>query len=396
MGVLETKKVIQPPKRRRMTKTRRQLQLILKVTVIVALVLALGSLVYIAGFAKYETIDLGELTKAEINGYNGHGTVSTTTEIVTGYENFFETVHVNIVDSEEAVNGMLSNGDKVEIEYTYDKKVAKASGLKVKAKTEYINIKDLPDAKVVSCDELFAGIDFSYEGIAPLVTITMNNNTTNEVLKTVEFQIRNEKEYYDVGDTVIVDAVFDEAVMAANTYEITPGANGYSKEFTISGCDRYLTDYTELPADILQQMKEHGATLFGQNSGDANEFGLRVFSDAGLMYTTENTKYTFRFTGTRYISSYFANVEPEHIGEVGTHVNDVKIVYDTGVSQSDGQSVTAEAVVIYRNIIKKADGTIEVNLDEGEIISVSRRDAQIKELVRGTEDDQYSSVKLEQ
>ncbi|MBQ0027502.1 MAG: hypothetical protein KBS96_02750 [Lachnospiraceae bacterium] len=396
MGVLETKKVIQPPKRRRMTKARRQLQLILKAVVTVALVIALGSVVYVVGFAKYETIDLSELTKAELNGYNGHGTLKTTTEIVTGYETFFETVHVNILDSEKAVNGMLSNGDKIEIEYTYDKKVAKSLGLKIKAKDEYVNVKDLPDATVVSCDELFAGVDIAYEGIAPLVTISLVNNTSNEVLKTVEFKVKNQKEFYDNGDVVVVEAVFDNALMAANAYEIKPGANGFTKEFTISGCDRYLTDYTELPDDILQQMKEHGATLFGQNSGDANEFGLRIFSDAGLMYTTENTKYTFRFTGTRYISSYFANVEPEHIGEVGTHVNDVKVVYDTGVSQSDGQSVTAEAVVIYRNILKKADGTIVVNFDEGEIISVSRRDSQIKELVRGTEDDQYSSTKLEQ
>lgn len=397
MGVLETKKVIQPPKRRRMTKAKRRLELILKLSVTIALVIALGSLVYVLGFAKYVPIDLSELTKAELNGYNGHGTLSTTTEIVTGYESFFETVHVNIIDSEEAVNGMLSNGDRIELEYSYDKKVAKSLGLKVKARDEFVNVKDLPDATVLSCDDLFAGINISYEGIAPLVKVTLNNTTSDPVLSQVEFKIKNEKEYYDNDDVVTVEAVFDKSLMANNAYEVAAGPNGYTKDFTISGCDRYLTDYTELPDDLLQQMKEHGSTLFGQNSGDANEFGLRVFSDAGLMYTTSESKeYTFRFTGTRYISSYFANVEEEHIGEVGTHVNDVKVVYDTGVSQSDGQSVTAEAVVIYRNIIRRADGTIEVNFDEGEIISVSRRDAQIKELVRGTDDDQYTSTKLEQ
>ncbi len=77
------------------------------------------------------------------------------------------------------------------------------------------------------------------------------------------------------------------------------------------------------------------------------------------------------------------------------HYNDVKIVYDTAISQNDGETVPAEAVVIFRNLIKKEDGSIEVNLDEGQIISVSRRDDQIKKLVRCTDDDTYVAVKFE-
>lgn len=393
MGVLETKKVIQPPKRRRMTKARRRLELILKVSLCVLAVLIICCLVYTFGFANYETINLNDLTKAELDGYNGHGTLKTTTEAVAGYESFFYTVKVDIVDTDTVKNGQLSNGDKIEIVYSYDKSAAKSLGLRIKAKKEYVKVKDLPDATVITNDRLFEGIDISYEGISPLTTVTLNNNTTDEVLRTVDFQIQGDKEYYANGDTVVVEAIYDETLMAANAYEIQ-GSN--TKEFTVSGCDEYITDYTQLPDSVLAQMKEHGATLFGTSSGDANEFGLRVFSDAGLMYTTENTKYTFRFTGTRYISSYFSNIEEEHIGEVGTHINDVKIVYDTGIAQSDNQSVSCEAVVIYRNVIKRTDGTIEVNYDEGEIISVSRRDDQIKNLVRGTDDDQYTSTKLEQ
>ena len=96
-----------------------------------------------------------------------------------------------------------------------------------------------------------------------------------------------------------------------------------------------------------------------------------------------------------FISAYFACVTEEHIGEPGTHYNDVKVVYDTAISQNDGETVAAEAVVIFRNLIKKEDGSIEVNLDEGQIISVSRRDDQIKNLVRCTDDDTYVAVKFE-
>lgn len=395
MGVLETKKVIQPPKRRHMNKRLRTIQMVVRACVLASLAILVCVFVYMVGFAKYVSVDLSELTKAELSGYDGHGTLKTSTLMLSGYEEFFDTVKVNIVDSPDATNGELSNGDKVELSYSYDKDMAKQLGLKVKANEEYVTVKNLPGATVVSLEELFAGINISYTGVAPLITVELQNNTTDEVLSLVEFEIVDPKPFYDDGEMVTVKASFDEAVMSSNAYEIEDGGTGYTKNYVVSSSDRYLTDASELPRDLLEQMKAKGATLFGTNSGDANEFGLRVFSDAGLMYTTENTKYTFRFTGTSFISAYFSCVDSEHIGEVGTHVNDVKIVYDTGVTQSDGQSVAAEAVVIFRNVIKHADGTIDVDLDDCDIISVSRRDDQIKNLVRGTDDDQYTSTKLE-
>lgn len=396
MGVLETKRVIQPPKRRRMNKRMRAIQSMLRIFVLVIGVAVIGILIYILGFARYVSIDLADLTNVELSGYDGKGTLEPSTKMVVGYEEFFDTVEVNMVENDEAVNGQLSNGDRVELEYTYDKSVAKALKLRVKTEEEYVIVKDLPAATVVTEDDIFEGILVSYEGIAPLVTVTMENNTVDEVLKTVEFEVVNPKEYYDNGDVFTVRAVCDPGVFFDAEYETADGATEYTRDYPISVPDRYITDASEISDELLEDMKAKGASLFGTESGDANEFGLRIFSDAGKMYTTENTKYTFRFTGTSYISAYFTHVNDEYAGQQGTHYNDVKIVYDTGISQSDGQSVAAEAVVIYRNIIKREDGTVDVDLDEGQIISVSRRDEQIKNLVRATDDDQYTSMKLEQ
>lgn len=142
-------------------------------------------------------------------------------------------------------------------------------------------------------------------------------------------------------------------------------------------------------------MKSYGLTLFGTEPGDANEFGLRIFMDAGIMYTTDNKQYTFRFSNPYFISAYFTTINEEYMGQVGTHVNDVKIVYETNIVQSDGQSTSAEAVVIFRNIVKHADGTVTVDFSDAELISVSRRDAQIKNLVRSTDDPQYTATKIE-
>ena len=395
MAILETKRVIVQPRRRKMSKRRRTIELVIKGVALATFAFAVAFAVYMVGIARYDVINLSELTSATLTGYDGNGTLGVETEILPEYGAFFETVKVDILENDKTKNGELSNGDKLEIEYSYDKDLAKSLGLKVKGKKETVTVKDLPEATVISRDELFSGIIVETEGVAPMMTVNVVNNTTDEVLKTVEFSIVDPKECYDDGDVITVKASFDSETLAKYPYEIEGEGNSLTKDYTVSSKERYLTDISEVPDELLEEMKSKGATLFGTEPGDANEFGLRVFSDAGKMYSTDGTDYTFRFTTVSFISAYFACVTEEHIGEPGTHYNDVKVVYDTAISQNDGETVAAEAVVIFRNLIKKEDGSIEVNLDEGQIISVSRRDDQIKNLVRCTDDDTYVAVKFE-
>ena len=395
MAILETKRVIVQPRRRKMSKRRRTIELVIKGVALATFAFAVAFAVYMIGIARYDVINLSELTSATLTGYDGNGTLGVETEILPEYGAFFETVKVDILENDKTKNGELSNGDKLEIEYSYDKDLAKSLGLKVKGKKETVTVKDLPEATVISRDELFSGIIVETEGVAPMMTVNVVNNTTDEVLKTVEFSIVDPKECYDDGDVITIKASFDSETLAKYTYEIEGEGNSLTKDYTVSSKERYLTDISEVPDELLEEMKSKGATLFGTEPGDANEFGLRVFSDAGKMYSTDGTDYTFRFTTVSFISAYFACVTEEHIGEPGTHYNDVKVVYDTAISQNDGETVAAEAVVIFRNLIKKEDGSIEVNLDEGQIISVSRRDDQIKNLVRCTDDDTYVAVKFE-
>lgn len=396
MGVLETKRVIQPPKRRRMTKRRRTLQLCGRIAGLTALAFALVIVIYLVGFARYTYVNLSELTTAEVSGYDGHGTLKTNTATMAGLEDFFQTVDVSILETDDTVNGELSNGDKVEISYNYNKELAKNLSLRVRGGNEFVTIKNLPEGKVITYDELFSGAKLTYEGVAPLLTVSVENVSTTQPIADVVYTIVEPKEFYDEGDEVVVEASFDAEAAVANAYDIQQGEEGYRKRFTITGVDRYLTDAAEVPQELIDQMKEHGATLFGTAPGDANEFGLRVFMSAGVMYTTSGGEYTFAWRNPVYISSYFTCINEEHMGEPGQQINDIKIVYDGAITQSDGRSVSTEAVVVYKDVIKKADGTIVADLDSGHIVSASNKDSDIKNLVRANDDANYTSTKLEQ
>lgn len=392
MGVIETKRVINKSgRRRRMTKRRRTIQLCVRAGAGVLAIAAVCLGIYFLIFAGYTRIDIRDYTTASLYGYNGHGSLDIQVSPIPGEEEFFDTLQIQYDNSNN-----LSNGDEVKITYSYDNDIAKRLGLKVKGKSEYVTVKNLPEAKPVSYEELFADVKVTFEGVAPLVTATLENTSTDELLSNISYEIDNPKDFYDIGDVVTVKAIFDEEAVRQNAYEIEPGTNGYQKDYIVENVDRYITDVSELPPELLQEMKDNAETLFGTAPGDANEFGLSVFCDAGIRYDLDaDGKYTFRYTGSSFISAYFNTVTDEFLGENGTHVNGVMLVYDTGIKQSTGESVAAEAVVVYTNIVEHTDGTVDLDIDSGYITSCSRSDKNIKELVHANGDEKYNSVKIE-
>lgn len=391
MGTFENKRVIKHDSRRRMNKKLRTIQLGLQFAALGIVAIGIIVLIYTLAYAKYTHINLCDQTKVTLNGYDGNANIEAVIEPVEGLEGFFTTVGVEF-DKTEA----LSNGDEVKLTYSYDKEMAKELKIRVKGRSQKVKVKDLPEGSSLTPEQIFADVQVVFEGVSPLVTANIVNNTTDELMSTAEFVIVSDKEFYKKGDAVTVQATFDPEVLRTKAFELSSGTNTCTKDYIVDGVDEYITDASELPQELLDEMKLKGTTLFGNDSGDANEFGLRIFCDAGIFYDTENGQYTFSWRTPVYLSSYFSMISEDHIGENGTHVNDVKIAYDTAVSQSRGETVSAEAVVCFRDIVRHADGTVDADLDSGYIISASRDDSEIKNIVRSQNDEQYTAVKLEQ
>ncbi len=379
MSVLEVR-----GRKRRYTKRKRTIEIFVKLGIIlIFLVLILVAILYNLGLVK---VDLNELTPVELSGFDTQGVITAKMNKMDGYDEFFDTVTVDFSKTEG-----LSNGDKVDMVYHYDKKLAKKLGLKVKAEDEIISVEDLPQVKEIALDELFMNVEVNYSGIAPLVTAEITNTATEPFFKNIQYSIRDAKEYYDVGETIIVEAIFDEDVALKNGYHVEAGEDGLIKTYTVGNMDRYITDGGELTREQINELRNHALTLFG----DANEFGLRIFCDAHLVPVYKNDRTTFKWLNPQFISAYFNVLEDEYMGEVGTHINDVKLVFEAVITQDDGVSCKTEVVVRYQNIIKYTDGSVDLALDSGSIISASGSDANIKKLVRNTEDEKYQSVKFE-
>lgn len=371
--------------RRRMTKQERTRQIYLRVCFVCALVAVLFTVLYVfLNDASKTTIDLKDVTHITLTGFDGEGVLSATVDVDEKYGAFYETVSVDFSKSSG-----LTNGDEVTISFNYDKNAAKTYNLKVKAGDMHYTVSGLVAATPVSENDLFEGLDINFEGIAPLATASLDTSNT-KFKDVVTYQIIDEKEYYDAGETIRVRAVFDAADLEKLDYKATVDSEECIKEYIVEDVDRYITDTDQITDEMMASLKKEALTLFT----DANEYGMRIFCDAGLMPVYVNKKTTFKWSSPNYISSYLNVLREESYGKTGTHVNDIKLCYESVISQADGKACKAEVIVRFQDIIIRKDGTIDLKLESGEIISADRRDSHIKAIVRNEIDKDYESVKL--
>ena len=96
------------------------------------------------------------------------------------------------------------------------------------------------------------------------------------------------------------------------------------------------------------------------------------------------------------ISKQALNVAKENaMATAGEYINDIKIVYGVTLIQADGVNCDAELVVRFNGIMEKADGSIDLAIETGTMISASHKDKFIKDIVRNKNTgDDYESTKI--
>ena len=371
--------------RKRMTKEQRTRQIYIRLCFVLALVaIGLTCLYMILNNATKTVVDLNESTHLTLTGFNGEGMLSATFDADEAYGSFFETVQVEFSKFTE-----LTNGDEITITYKYDKEMAKRYNIRVKAQDMHYTVTGLVDPIPVSQNELFEGVEVEFSGIAPMVEATLNCDNS-KFKDMVSYEIIGDKQYYDIGESVQVRAIFEDEDLAEADYVSEVASEDCIEGYVVEGVDRYVTSTDEISDEMLASFKKEALSLFT----DANEYGMRIFCDAGLVPVYINKKTTFVWQSPNYISAYLNVLKEENYGKTGTHVNDIKLCFESVISQADGTACKAEVVVRYQDVIIRADGTIDLNLESGDIISADRRDSHIKALVNNKVDDDYESEKI--
>lgn len=382
-------------KKKRLTswekRQRRRIQIMIRVALF--LVICVAAVIVVKGFLPYETITLNEYFTVSYEGYNSKGSAVLTLDQTkldetleqvkedydaalfhidecsdADYDNFEQSISAS---AQNANN--LSNGSKFSIDYQYDEKLAEKLKIKVSDKENEITVAGLTTAAVLTKEDLFRDIEVKFTGISPNITMEIINNSTVPFIQNMVFNPEEFQEYYKTGDVVKIRAYFSDEECLKQHYAIDTPSEECITEYTVEGTAAYVTEASALSQDLIKEAVIAGKAAFV----NANEYGVRIFCEANLVPIYINKKATFEWLSPSLISAYFKSVKPEAAGQDGNHYNDLDLIYFVKITQADGVTCDAEAVVRFSNIIENTDGTYEYDFSNPKIISASYSNASI-------------------
>lgn len=382
-------------KKKRLTswekRQRRRIQIIIRVAFF--LVICVAAAVVVKGFLPYETITLNEYFTVSYEGYNSKGSAVLTLNQTkldealeqvkedydaalfhtnecsdADYDNFEQSITASARNADN-----LSNGSRFSIVYQYDEKLAEKLKIRVSDKENEVTVAGLTTAAVLTKEDLFKDIEVKFTGISPNITMEIINNSTVPFIQNMVFNPAEFQEYYKAGDAVKIRAYFSDEECLKQHYAIDTPSEECVAEYTVEGTAAYVTQASALSQDIIKEAVAAGKKAFV----NANEYGVRIFCEANLVPVYINKKATFEWLSPTLISAYFKSVKPEAAGQDGNHYNDLDLIYIAKITQADGVTCDAEAVVRFSNIIENTDGTYEYDFSAPKIISASYSNSSI-------------------
>lgn len=234
------------------------------IIIIIAIILgSIGGFIYANNFSKTE-IDLSKYVTINFKGYDGSASFDEYDVEINEKElkkilddKKLASKLVNKLADKIIVkeNDHLKNGDTVEVKFKISENWLKENKIKIISNTVKIKVKDLKEASSIN---LFEDLEFNYSGISPNLTITLNNNSTDDFLKYyVTYKMDNGKDssYYSLynianGDKIKITASFDKKDMENAGYNIKDGEDEYT--FTVNE----QTEYINKADDVTSKIKE--------------------------------------------------------------------------------------------------------------------------------------------
>lgn len=277
------------------------------------------------------TIDLSKYYEISINGFNGYAKASIT-ETVDPYTAL---TAEGKIKNESSLNSTLSayaffadldgklsktqnisNGDTIELTFTYNKDLAKRLKFKVKNTTIKLKVSGLEDGKKI---DPFADLELTFSGVSPNGKVTVNNNNGDDFIRRISYSI-DKKSKLKNGDTIVVTASYNENYAIENGYVVT----ATTKEYKVSGLDYYLDDKTTVSADnkaaFEKEFKDRiDAILASRTESIYNQFGESVYGGEnptagtpqmvkGYLLSVKNTD-NYYSTYNKFVIIYKVDIE---------------------------------------------------------------------------------------
>lgn len=371
-----------------------------------------GLVYYLYMYLPYVSVDLTEVFEVTFSGYDTNGSATAVMKeeevdrILSIVRDHYESEKFHIHDTNpedylmfrESLIASLSkteflcNGDSVLFACNYDKELADKLKIKITGNTKTYDITDLPVVSVVSKYDIFDNLELEYEGISPNLELKLNVKDDHPEYSNIEFEVQNPKETYAAGDLISIRAVYDEEECIAAKYVVDVKSEECVMDYHAEG-DAYLNDAKLITNDIILEASKAAQKLFTDEV--AKEYGVRIFTEAGLVPKYKDKESTFYFGESVLSSAVFKSLFPEVEKEQGMSYNDLDLIFVVPLRQAtDEQACSAYVAVRFSDLIQKKDGSVECDFSNPIILTASNKNTRVLKNVVDAYINNYDEVKV--
>lgn len=367
---------------------------------------------YLYMYLPYESVDLTEVFEVSFSGYDTNGSATCVMKeeevdrILSVVRDHYESekFHIHETNPEDYLmfresliaslskTEYLSNGDSVLFACNYDKELADQLKIKITGNTKTYEITDLPEVTVISKYDVFDNLDVKFEGISPNLELKMTVKDEHPEYSNIQYEVQNPKDGYAAGDQVSIRAVYEQEDCIAAKYVVDMDSEECIMDYNVEG-DAYLNDAKLISKDLILEASKAAQKLFTEET--AQEYGVRIFTEAGLVPKYKNKETTFYFGDTVLSSAVFKSLFPEVEKEQGMSYNDLDLIFVVPLRQAiDEQACSAYIAVRFSDLIEKTDGTVKCDFSDPLILTASNQNTRVLKNVVDAYINNYDEVKV--
>lgn len=248
---------------------------------------------------------------------------------------------VNHIEYDVSPKENLSNGDTVTIKALYDKNYFKEIGYRLGKNTKKVKVKNLRDGRPI---DVFETLEVKYEGIAPYGHVSVNNNNSDEFIRTIDYLVENNNHLKN-GDKINVTANYDKYIATEKGCIVKEDI----KEYTVDGLAKYAMDKADLTKATTDKISKEMQDKLEAYLIDENKWVYAKLTDSYFFHGVN-------FEGTDHINLAEKHFLSAKKSEDSYTANRTLFIYEFAI-KANGKPYPGYIAVYADNISLKPDNS---------------------------------------
>lgn len=242
----------------------------------------------------------------------------------------------------------ISNGDKLEVQVTYDAQAAKAAGIVVTKNQYQVKAAGISAGENIN---LFEQVEVIFAGISPEAYVVINNHWADTYLNSLVFTA-DKPSGIKVGDSVTISCSADAAELARHGYVVSMT----TAQFTADRLSSYVSAVDQIDQAVLLNIeKEAAGTVAAQTADMTFRMLYRATGNADYLYAFNDE----RADDIQLLKRVFLTRKNQN---EGTIENYLYLIYRADIANSD-TSMEAFFAFEYTQAFVTVEGKFDIGHD---------------------------------